>query len=311
MKKWIIGLLVILGLAIGSSYIFIPSTIVISNVRYVSTFRTAVAKFLTDTGKITDCFQKVAQKTGSGFQYRGFDYTISKIIYGANEISISSNDLQLKSNLIPAQLSRDSCTLNWFTEIQASNNPFKRIMQYYNARKLKAGMSDLMDQMKLFLDDPINMYGIKVTEIQLKDSILISIKTNSEKEPGNAEIYEKIKKLEDYALGQDAKPTNSPMLNVLKNDSGHFEFRVGLPISKTIAETNEIHIKKMPYNGNMLITEIKGGPYTIKKALQQLDIYKDDAGRTSPAIHYELLITNRVTEPDTSKWITRLYYPVM
>ena len=31
----------------------------------------------------------------------------------------------------------------------------------------------------------------------------------------------------------------------------------------------------------------------------------------SPAIPFESLITNRLEEPDTSKWVTKIYYPFL
>lgn len=172
-------------------------------------------------------------------------------------------------------------------------------------------MDVLMDAMKNYLEHPSNMYGLEIKEIQLKDSVLISTRTATSTEPGITEIYQQVKKLQDYAAANNATATNSPMLHVQKKDSLHYEFMVGLPVSKRIPETNDIRIKAMPYNGNMLITEIKGGPGNIKNGLRLMDIYREDSKRTSPAIPFELMITNRATEPDTTKWLTRLYYPVM
>ena len=311
MKKWIIGFLVIACLAAGSIYIFIPSTIVVSEVRKIKTFRAAVAKLLTSKEKISLCFEKVATKKDSVFSYKGFDFTVSKIIFNGTLINISSADLNVSSNLIPLELSRDSSSLYWVATFKTGANPFTRLKEYYTAKKLKAGMSGLLDGMQTYLEHPMNTYGIEVKEIQLTDSLLISTRTTSNGEPGVAAIYSQIKKLEDYARSQNAAATNSPMLNIQKIDAMHFEFMVGLPINKAIAETGDILIKKMPYKGNMLITEIKGGPGAIKNGLTQMDSYRTDSKRTSPAIPFELLITNRVTEPDTSKWVTRLYYPVM
>jgi hypothetical protein len=39
--------------------------------------------------------------------------------------------------------------------------------------------------------------------------------------------------------------------------------------------------------------------------------YKDDYQRVSPAIPFYSLITDRLKEPDSSKWITKIYFPVM
>jgi len=311
MKKWIIGILVVAGLAIGSIYIFIPSTIVVSEVRHIQTFRTAVAKLLTNEEKMNDCFKTVAIKNDSSFTYSGFNFTISQIIFNGNVIGISSGDLNVQSNLIPLERGRDSSSLYWVADIKASTNPFTRIKQYRVATKLKESMGALMDAMKTYLEHPSNMYGLEIKEIQLKDSVLISTRTAINTEPTITDVYQQVKKLQDYAAANNATATNSPMLHVQRKDSLHYEFMVGLPVSKRIPETNDIRIKAMPYNGNMLITDIKGGPGIIKNGLRLMDIYREDSKRTSPAIPFELMITNRASEPDTSKWLTRLYYPVM
>jgi hypothetical protein len=39
--------------------------------------------------------------------------------------------------------------------------------------------------------------------------------------------------------------------------------------------------------------------------------YMKDFKLTSPAMPFELLVTNRANEPDTSKWVTKIYYPIL
>jgi len=210
-------------------------------------------------------------------------------------------------------MTSDSSSLHWVAAITMQDqNPFNRIKYYYAAIKLKESMAGLLDEMKTYLEHPLNIYGIEVTEIRLKDSLLISTKKAAAIMSLTVdEVYKQVKKLQDYAASQNAAATNSPMLNIQQIDSTHYEFMVGLPVNKKIPETADIQIKLMPPGGKMLITEIKGGPNTIRNSMKLFDVYKQDAKRTSPAIPFELLITNRAAEPDTSKWITRLYYPVM
>jgi hypothetical protein len=270
-----------------------------------------VAKLLTSKEKMNACLQIVATRKDSVFNYKGFDFSISKIIFNGNVVRISSDDIDLQSNLIPLEIALDSSSLHWVAEIKAGANPFNRIKRYMAAKKLKQSMGGLMDEMKIYLEHPLNMYGIEIKEIQLKDSVLISTRIAIGTEPTVAAVYAQVKKLQDYAAANNVTATNSPMLHVQKKDSTHYEFMVGLPINKRVPETNDIRIKAMPYNGNMLTTEIKGGPGNIKNGLRLMDIYKEDSKRTSPAIPFELMITNRLAERDTSKWLTRLYYPVM
>ena len=62
--------------------------------------------------------------------------------------------------------------------------------------------------------------------------------------------------------------------------------------------------------GNILTGEVKGGVYVVTQAEQELKNFVTDFRRMSPAIPYQSLITNRMQETDTAKWITRLYYPI-
>ena len=62
--------------------------------------------------------------------------------------------------------------------------------------------------------------------------------------------------------------------------------------------------------GNILTGEVKGGTYTINQAEMELKNFVTDFKRISPAIPYQSLITNRLQEKDTTKWITKLYYPI-
>ena len=66
----------------------------------------------------------------------------------------------------------------------------------------------------------------------------------------------------------------------------------------------------MLFNGNNLSTEIKGGPFAINKAYAQLNNYIIENQRTLAVAPFEFLVTDRLKEPDTSKWITILNYPV-
>ena len=63
--------------------------------------------------------------------------------------------------------------------------------------------------------------------------------------------------------------------------------------------------------GNILVTDVKGGPYNIAKAFEAVEKYTEDHNRMAPAIHFQSLVTDRRQERDTSKWITRIYWPVM
>ena len=85
---------------------------------------------------------------------------------------------------------------------------------------------------------------------------------------------------------------------------------VAIPVNKVLPDAGEIQMKRM-IPGNILVTEIRGGEATIDAAFDTFDKLITDYRKTSPAIPFQLLITNRQVVRDTSKWITKLYYPVI
>jgi hypothetical protein len=50
--------------------------------------------------------------------------------------------------------------------------------------------------------------------------------------------------------------------------------------------------------------------HTVNNAWHQVQLYLRDNQEVAMAMPFEYLVTNRRQEPDTSKWITRLFVPV-
>lgn len=311
MKKWFIACLAIVVIAICSIYILIPSTITVSNVRYVKAYHNTVLKFLTNESKMNEWLQTIATKNEKGFTYKNYNYQISRALSNLVEININSDNIATKSNIVSLSVYLDSSAIQWSTELIAGNNPVKRLSTYYAAKNLKENMSGLMNEMKKYLDNSFNMYGITVKEIHLKDSVLITTKIATATYPSINDIYKQVEFLKGFAAIQQASATDAPMLYVKQIDATKFEAMIGLPINKIIAETSDIKIKRMPFGGNMFVTDIIGGNYSIKKGLEQLNVFLTDSKRVSPAIPFELMVTDRSKESDTTKWITRLYFPIM
>jgi hypothetical protein len=105
--------------------------------------------------------------------------------------------------------------------------------------------------------------------------------------------------------------TGNPMLNVHTTDSINYLTRVAIPIDKRLPSVKNIEHKWMMGGGKILVAEVRGGPSSINNALRQMENYIHDYGRTVPAIPFQSLVTDRLNLPDTTKWITKIYYPVM
>jgi hypothetical protein len=67
----------------------------------------------------------------------------------------------------------------------------------------------------------------------------------------------------------------------------------------------------VPMKDRFLKTEVVGGPFTIESAHTAIEKYMNDRFLSAPAIPFELLITDRRQEPDTTKWKTTIFHPSM
>lgn len=170
-------------------------------------------------------------------------------------------------------------------------------------------MEAILQRLQTFAADMRNVYGIRVTHAIVQDTLLLATEHEGIGQPSNTLIYALIDKATAYVTAQGAQITNPPLLSIITQDSIHYKTMVALPINREIAATPIFFIRRM-FAGNILITEVKGGPATVAKAFALLENYRLLNTMTSPAKPFETLVTNRLTEPDTSKWVTKIYYPV-
>lgn len=195
----------------------------------------------------------------------------------------------------------------WKGGLEATNNPVTRIKNYFLAIGVKKNISEILQNAKTFLENNERVYGLRIIQQQVKDTILVSTKIISNGYPSTAEIYNLVKDLRGYIFSNGGTETNSPMLNVTKDSM--YNIMVAIPISTAIPATEKFLLKRM-VPGKILVAEVKGGTYTANEALKQLTLYMIDNQLTSPAIPFQSLVTERSKEPDTTKWITKIYFPV-
>jgi len=140
---------------------------------------------------------------------------------------------------------------------------------------------------------------------------LVSDKESFSHYPTTEDVYAIVSRLRNYIRQAGAKELFSPMLNIKKTDSTNYTAQVGLPVDKALPGKDDITSKWMMKGGNILSAEVTGGQKQIEEAQKQMELYIMDYQRAIIAIPFQMLITDRTKETDSTKWITRLYYPVV
>jgi hypothetical protein len=312
MKKILIGIFICALLFTVSVYFFIPENITVASEITTTSSIGSVQRITGSSDYRIKWFPKEGKMVSpTKYVLDGCTYQFGTDNSDNNNIAVQYENINTSSLLTPLTGGNDSLIVNWRLNQQCGYNPFNRISYYFSLRHIKKTNEKILLAMQAFLSNKKNVYGFDVNQEKQTDSTLISIKATVPNHPTVTEIYTNIEKLKQYAVVNNANTTNAPMLNIKNDGTGKWQYMVALPIDKALENKGDIIAKRMFAGGKILITEkITGGPAAINDALQNLEKYKTDYGYMSPAIPFQSLITDRIKETDTSRWKTKLYYPV-
>lgn len=310
MKKWITALLAVLVISFIITYIIIPGEVQINKSLAVKTPATTILRFLGDTSKWKKWWPAEA-KTTSTFFYKDHQYRLSNIMYNALDVVITHNHFSINNRIILFPYGRDSANLLWESKIKTGYNPIFRVRAYFSSKEIEDNISMLLQHFISFINDSKNIYGYNITLTTLKDTTLISAKFTSKLYPSTASIYSVISNLKKYFALSGARETNYPMLNIRKTDSNYVTM-VAIPVDRAL-KGNKLFLPKrmIIIKDNTLLIEVHGGVSSIQKAFFELGNYMQDHHYGAPALPFESLVTDRSKEADTTKWITRIYAPIM
>ena len=310
MKKLLLLLFIFFALLITGYYLFFPAKIHFKKTMYAQTAPNSAVKYLLNEKNWHSWWPvSINNPNDSIFPFKDFEYAVNWKMISGDSILIKSKDGFVRSLINVVPISKDSVGFQWEGEAQSEANFFNRIHNYYTQKKLQNNADAILNALKNHLENDEKVYGINIQHRMVVDTLLISTKKIFAAYPTAEQVYELVNDLKKYIILNAALQTNPPMLHVVQ-DSGMFKTMVAIPINKTLQNTERFIIKEM-VAGKILISEIKGGSGNAEAGIKILETYMDDYHLTSPAISFQSLVTDRQVEKDSSKWITKIYYPIM
>lgn len=296
-------------------YIFIPSTFSISKITTIKCSKNAANRFLFDENQWMKWWPgQSATRAASfpsrrNFQYNKNRYNIQRVFTDKIDVlKINGLDSLHTSINILAQ-GNYSITLQWECYLPGRTNPFKRLLQYQKAKDIKEDMTAIFQHLQTFLEETSNVYGFPIKEIISKDSTLIATRYITKNYPGTENIYSVIDSMKQYLLSEGAIQTDQPMLRVSKTYDSSYQTMIAIPVNKVLPGNGRFFFQRfVPYK--TITGTVKGGIHTVEQAFNQLEIYIYDHHRTSMAVPFQSLVTDRRAENDSLKWITVICQPV-
>lgn len=317
MKKVIFGLIFLIVLAIVSVYIFIPKRINIAAATVIKMAPAALYRYLSDEEQWQKWWpvsyqQKRVTDQNNHPVLNEFSYRLSKKLYNAADVEILKNNEVVNGKIFLIPITTDSLIVRWQSVLATSLNPFTRISQYYRAVSIKKNMDVLLHNLKLFGENKNKVYKFSINYATITDTTFVAIKNVTKEYPSTKEIYRLVENLKTYVKSQNAKDVNYPILNISEDETLGYNVMVAIATDKPLSGKGNIAFKRMiAYKDKILTADVTGGPAKIKQAHDELNIFMKDYNLASPVIGWETLITDRLKETDSTKWITKICIPIV
>ncbi len=208
-------------------------------------------------------------------------------------------------------LSLDSYTsqINITTQYQFSKNVLTKLLQYLSLSSDKTTFSQFLNHIQTVFSSTEKTYGFKIERQKVPNSSYISVKQSFNHHPTTEEVYSMINELQQYIAKLESKEMSAPILNIHTDNNKEYDVMVAIATVRDLPSTDKYFLKNMML-GNIMVAEVKGDRKRIDECIQAMKYYISDYRKSSPAIYFERLITNRLTENDSTKWVTTINYPI-
>lgn len=314
MKKWIVIACSLVFLFLAGVYFFIPDKIIVTRSITANANQSGVYRFLSDTSNWARWWP------GSSSADKDLDrvlesggYRFKKTVEGYNSfgIIIEKGRSADSSVLHIFSMGNDSLTIEWGAIINTGSNPFTKIRQYYKAKDIGKKLEVVLAAMQKHISSVKHIYGIEIKREKIQIEFMASIKKPFSRYPTTEDIYAEMGQIRKYIAQVKAIEIDYPILNISALDSSRFQLVVAVPVDRQVPNSGIFTDTRLLKNGNMLVTEITGGTHTVDSALNQIDMYAQDHKYLNVALPFQQILTDRTKVADTSKWTTRIGYPVL
>ncbi|MFL5739529.1 MAG: hypothetical protein ACJ75B_04885 [Flavisolibacter sp.] len=316
MLKKILGLLLlVIVAALALIYLFIPSEIEVSASTGIFCTEKNVNDCVHDTAvwkRWWPADEKHHEVQNHLFRYNGDEYLIKQPLANGAEIQLTHGNTAYPTKFMVLPGGKDSALVIWSTGIHAGRNPLSRLSAYFKGKEIQDNLESILAHLHDFAQHTENLYGFPIERTTFTDTVLLATRFSTSSYPDLSSIYAAIHDIRVQIARAGAVEKDHPMLNVHAIDSNHYETMVAICTDRMIDAPPPFFLSRMvAMKDRFLKTEVQGGPGRIRQAHEAVIRYMEDHFLSQPAIPFEILVTERNQEKDSSKWKTVIFYPSM
>lgn len=247
--------------------------------------------------------------SNANYSFDDKEIVIKTFLLNGFTAQTQSGSKQIKIDLRALTISSYTSQINLTTQYEFSSNVITKLLQYLSLLKDKSAFTEFLHQVQTVFSSIEKTYGFTIERQKVPNSSYISVKNSFDHIPTTEEIYSMVQELEKYIELQNSKVTNSPILNIHTDNNKDYEAMVAIATDRDLPSNNKFFLKNMML-GNIMVAEVKGDRKKIDECIQAMKYYISDYRKSTPAIYFERLITNRLTEKDSTQWVTTVNYPI-
>jgi hypothetical protein len=245
----------------------------------------------------------------SKYSFLEKEILINKILLNGFEGQAQSRGKQIKINLQALTINSYTSQINLTTQYAFSSNVVTKLIQYVSLLKDKSDFTKFLQQIQVVFSSTEKTYGFNIERQRVPNSSYISVKQSFTHSPTTEEIYSMIQELEKYIASQNSNVANAPIVNIYTDNNKEYEVMVAIATDRDLPSNTKYSLKNMML-GNIMVAEVKGDRKKIDECIQAMKYYISDYKKSSPAIYFERLITDRLAEKDSTQWVTTINYPI-
>ncbi len=194
-------------------------------------------------------------------------------------------------------------------EMNLGNNPILRYIGLFIGKRLSKNYVNELDSLKKFTENLPLPYMYKIEEVQSKAFNYIGIREKVSFKEIGLKMESIMNELMVFVKKNNLKMTNVPFSISYSVANDTIDFETAMPVEQCKAVSPKIHIGQMN-ECNAVVLDYYGPYNKIKKGYNSINNWIFDNKKKITGAPFEMYFTNPLIDKDSTKWLTKIYYPV-
>lgn len=201
--------------------------------------------------------------------------------------------------------------VTWTTDIPHLSYPMGRLMGLLMNGIMKPMFNNGLASLKKLCESiPTHAKTSDITEVTMPKRIAISIADSALPADIGMKMGMMFGQLQTFMKKNKLQFAGAPFGKYPEwNPEGINHFSVGIPVDKMVKSVGNISVDTIPAMDALMVSHF-GSYETTGDAHEKIGAYAESKGIEFSGPAWEEYITDPMTEPDTMKWETKIYYPI-